>query len=154
MPKTDFHQQISRLTSELRDKPLDENLELWLNREHGPDSATYRHLKKQCEHGISEGWLCQHSAGGIAYGRAFKPSDEHAGFSIDVVDMENVAGPHHSHPNGEIDLIMPLEPGAKFDGRGAGWLVYPPESAHRPTLTHGRALVLYLLPEGKIQFTA
>ncbi|HWM69778.1 MAG TPA: DUF4863 family protein [Steroidobacteraceae bacterium] len=61
--------------------------------------------------------------------------------------------PHHRHPNGEIDLIMPLEPGAQFDGRDAGWLVYGPGSAHSPTITHGRALVLYLLPQGAIEFT-
>jgi len=26
-------------------------------------------------------------------------------------------------------------------------------SAHRPTVTGGRALILYLLPEGRIEFT-
>jgi hypothetical protein len=67
--------------------------------------------------------------------------------------MDTVVGPHHSHPNGEIDLIMPLTPDAKFDGRGAGWRVYGPKSAHNPTVTEGRALVLYLLPEGSIEFT-
>ena len=39
------------------------------------------------------------------------------------------------------------------DGRSAGWRVCPPGSAHRPTVSQGRALVLYLLPEGQIQFT-
>ena len=38
-------------------------------------------------------------------------------------------------------------------GRGAGWLVYAPESRHRPTVTEGRALVLYLLPQGRIDWT-
>jgi hypothetical protein len=57
------------------------------------------------------------------------------------------------HPEGEIDLIMPMDEGATFDGRGAGWLVCPPGSAHRPTVQGGRALVLYLLPQGQIQFT-
>ena len=67
--------------------------------------------------------------------------------------MCNLAGPHHVHPNGEIDLIMPLDATAQFDGHGAGWLVYPPGSAHPPTVTGGRALVLYLLPDGAIEFT-
>jgi hypothetical protein len=67
--------------------------------------------------------------------------------------MKPVAGPHHRHPNGEIDFIMPLEPGAQFDGRDAGWLVYEPGSAHSPTVTRGRALILYLLPQGAIEFT-
>jgi len=48
---------------------------------------------------------------------------------------------------------MPLSPSAKFDGRGAGFLVYPAGSAHSPTVTGGKALVLYLLPEGAIEFT-
>jgi hypothetical protein len=29
----------------------------------------------------------------------------------------------------------------------------PPGSAHRPTVSQGRALVLYLLPDGRIEFT-
>jgi hypothetical protein len=72
---------------------------------------------------------------------------------VDVVDMDDLAGPHHAHPNGEIDMIMPLTEGARFDGHGAGWLVYGPGSAHRPTVTGGRALVLYLLPGGAIDFS-
>ena len=50
-------------------------------------------------------------------------------------------------------MIMPVTPQAKFDGKGEGWLVYAPRSGHRPTVTDGRALILYLLPEGKIEWT-
>jgi hypothetical protein len=39
------------------------------------------------------------------------------------------------------------------DGHGGGWCIYPPGSAHSPTVSGGAALVLYLLPEGKIEFT-
>jgi hypothetical protein len=49
--------------------------------------------------------------------------------------------------------VMPLEGEACFDGQPAGWKVYAPGTAHRPTVTGGRAHVLYLLPEGAIQFT-
>jgi hypothetical protein len=69
------------------------------------------------------------------------------------VDMQDIAGPHHTHPLGEIDLVMPLDGNAKFDNRPAGWVVYPAGSAHRPTVSEGRSLVLYLLPEGRIEFT-
>jgi hypothetical protein len=48
---------------------------------------------------------------------------------------------------------VPIEGDARFDGRPAGWLVYPPGTAHAPTVSGGRALVLYLLPQGQIQFT-
>jgi hypothetical protein len=102
---------------------------------------------------VAQGWLAQREGGGLRYGRIFKPADDLHGFSVDVVDMKDIAGPHHVHPEGEIDLIMPLDEGATFDGRPAGWLVCPPGSAHRPTVAHGRALVLYLLPQGSIEFT-
>jgi hypothetical protein len=67
--------------------------------------------------------------------------------------MNDIAGPHHIHPNGEIDLVMPIEEEVRFDGRPAGWVVYPPGSGHCPTVSGGRALVLYLLPQGAIEFT-
>ena len=97
--------------------------------------------------------MCQCEAGGIRYGRVLAAEDDLQRFSVDVVDMNDVVGPHHRHPQGEVDLIMPLEGQATFDGHPAGWCVYPPDSAHRPTVRQGRALVLYLLPEGQIEFT-
>lgn len=129
------------------------DLDAWLNAEHGASSATYAALKAACEAGVAQGWLCQREGGGLRYGRIFKPEAALQGFSVDVVDMKDLAGPHHVHPTGEIDLIMPIEGDAQFDGRSAGWLVYPPGSAHRPTVSQGRALVLYLLPQGQIEFT-
>ena len=89
----------------------------------------------------------------IRFGRVIKPGPDSAGFSVDVVHMDDVVGPHHRHPNGEVDMVMPLTPGAQFDGHGAGWVVYPPDSAHPPTVSGGAALVLYLLPDGAIEFS-
>ena len=153
MYKAEFRQQIRALTSQLAGRRLDTELQDWLNAEHGPRSDTYRGLAAACQEGVEQGWLCQHEAGGIRYGRVFKPDDELDGFSVDVVEMNACAGPHHRHPNGEIDLVMPLEGEARFDGHPAGWVVYPADSAHVPTVAGGRALVLYLLPEGSIEFT-
>lgn len=152
-----FRQQIAALTLRIAGRPLDAALDAWLNTECGPDSAVYRELSASCQAGVAEGWLCQRhqqlDGGGIRYGRIFKPAPDLHGFSVDVVDMTDIAGPHHVHPEGEIDLVMPVEGEARFDGRPAGWLVLPPGSAHRPTVSQGRALVLYLLPNGKIDFT-
>ena len=153
MPSSQFRQQIAELTTQLAGRELNTDLQTWLNQEHGVDSPTYQQLKQSCEQGVAEGWLCNREGGGIRYGRIFKPTDDLAGFSVDVVDMQDLQGPHHAHPNGEIDLIMPLEEDALFDGHAAGWLVYPAGSAHHPTVTQGRALVLYLLPQGSIEFT-
>ena len=153
MPQTAFRQLIASLTDQITGRPLDAALDAWLNAEHGPGTATYDGLKAACQQGVAEGWLCNREGGGIRYGRIFKPADDLHGFSVDVVDMATIAGPHHSHPLGEIDLNMPIEGDATFDGRPAGWLVCPPGSAHSPTVAGGRALVLYLLPEGRITFT-
>jgi len=146
--------QIAALIVQIANRPLDADLDGWLNAEHGRGSATYLALKTSCEAGVRDGWLCKREGSGIRYGRIFKPADDLHGFSVDVVDMTDIAGPHHVHPTGEIDLIMPLDADARFDGHPAGWLVYPPGSAHPPTVTGGRALVLYLLPQGQIQFTS
>jgi hypothetical protein len=151
-PET-FRLQIAQLTGRIAGRPLDAALDAWLNAEAGPDTAVYRGLAAACEAGVAAGWLCQREGGGIRYGRIFKPTDDLHGFSVDVVDMNDIAGPHHLHPNGEIDLVMPQGGDARFDGRPAGWVVMPPGSAHRPTVTNGRALVLYLLPAGRIEFT-
>ena len=40
----------------------------------------------------------------------------------------------------------------QIDRRAAGWLVCPPGSAHRPTVSDS-LLLLYLLPQGAIEFT-
>ncbi|QNK71555.1 DUF4863 family protein [Variovorax sp. PAMC26660] len=153
--KPAFHQLMAGLTAEIAGKPLDGALDQWLNVTHGAGSARFEQLRQACIGGVAEGWLCEREGGGIKYGRVFKAEDALHRFSVDVVDMQDIAGPHHTHPNGEIDLIMPLDdsPDATFDSRPAGWCVYGPGTAHRPTVAHGRALVLYLLPEGQIKFT-
>ena len=153
MSKESFHQIVADVTSQIAGRPLDDELDRWLNAVHGVGSESYERLKEACIDGVAEGWLCEREGGGIKYGRVFKADDELHRGSVDVVDMKDIQGPHHTHPNGEVDLIMPLEGDATFDGRPAGWCVYPPGSAHHPTVARGRALVLYLLPEGQIQFT-
>lgn len=153
MTPADLHQALAPLTAQLQGRALDAGLDAWLNAEAGPGSATYAAIESACRAGVAEGWLCNREGGGIKYGRIFKPGAELHGFSVDVVDMQDIAGPHHTHPKGEIDLLMPLEGDATFDGRPAGWIVYGPGSAHRPTVRQGRALVLYLLPQGSIVFT-
>ena len=153
MSSTQLRRQVAELTDQLAQRTLDQELQDWLNREHGVDSDTYRQLEQSCRQGVAEGWLCEREAGGIRYGRVFKPADDLQGFSVDVVDMDNLAGPHHSHPRGEIDLVMPIEGDALFDDHPAGWVVYAAGSAHQPTVSNGRALILYLLPAGSIEFS-
>ncbi len=156
-----FPERIAALAAHIAGAPLDDTLARVLNERFGAGSPEYEGLAEACRDGVATGWMCEREHGGIRYGRVLKATPDTGGFSVDVVDMADVAGPHHVHPNGEIDLVMPLSPGeglapggeATFDGQGAGWKVYGPGSAHRPTVTGGRALVLYLLPQGAIEFT-
>lgn len=153
MTQAAFQDLISQVTARIADRPLDSALESYLNTEFPADGDDFQAIRKACENAVEEGWMCNREHGGIHFGRVIKPTDAIHGFSVDVVKMKDIAGPHHRHPNGEIDMIMPLTPEAKFDGRGEGWMVYPPDSAHPPTVSDGEALVLYLLPGGQIEFT-
>lgn len=153
MDGEEFRALISELTAAIGPRPPDDALAEYLNREHPAGSGMYERISSACRVAIAAGWMCDREADGIRYGRVIKPAPETHGFSVDVVDMNDCAGPHHIHPMGEIDLVMPLQGPAEFDGQGAGWKVYGPGSAHFPTVRGGRALVLYLLPEGAIQFT-
>ena len=152
-PLSALHQAVAELTAAISGQPLDQALQDRLNSEFGVDSPVVQRIRAACDQGVAQGLLCQREAGGIRYGRVFKPGPELQGFSVDVVDMQEIAGPHHRHPSGEIDLVMPLDPQARFDGQGAGWVVYGPGSAHRPTVRGGRARILYLLPQGVIEFS-
>ncbi|MDP9085061.1 MAG: DUF4863 family protein [Pseudomonadota bacterium] len=149
----EFQALIKNVARHLAGQPLDAALATFLNTTIPPQSELFVQISAACNAAIAGGWMCAREAAGIRYGRVIKPTAELYGFSVDVVDMDQVKGPHHSHPQGEIDMIMPLSPGARFDGHGAGWVVYGPGSAHFPTVTAGRALILYLLPQGAIEFT-
>jgi hypothetical protein len=153
MEPAQFTDLVATITRRIAGKPLDAKLESELKAAYPADSALFRDVFEACRAGIAAGWICNREAGGIRYGRVVKSGPATDGFSIDVVEMNDVAGPHHRHPNGEIDLVMPLEGNANFDGRGAGWMVYQPGTAHRPTVSGGKALILYLLPDGAIEFT-
>ena len=148
-----FTTLVARVTGRVANRPLDAALARELNGALPGDGPEVAAIAAACRDAIGAGWMCNREAGGIRYGRVVKAGPATHGFSVDVVDMRDVVGPHHRHPNGEIDLVMPVDEHARFDGHGAGWVVYGPGSAHRPTVSGGRALVLYLLPQGAIEFT-
>ncbi len=149
----EFVDHIAVVTAAIGAEIPGPKLEERLNREFGAAGDWFAKAKALCDRGIAEGWLCGREAGGIKFGRPVKEGEATHGMSVDVVEMDDVVGPHHAHPNGEIDLVMPIDATAEFDGRGAGWKVYGPGSAHKPTVAGGKAIVLYLLPGGAIEFS-
>ncbi|KIM00250.1 P-hydroxylaminobenzoate lyase [Paramagnetospirillum magnetotacticum MS-1] len=133
-------------------KPVDRALADALNQRFPASGADVMAMEFACISAIKSGWMCTQGGPGRRFGRVIQASPETLDLSVDVVDLTEIVGPLHRHPLGEICLVMPVDETAKFDGKGRGWCVYGPNSAHRPTVKGGRALVLYLLPSGKIEF--
>ncbi|MBV2182829.1 DUF4863 family protein [Castellaniella sp. MT123] len=133
-------------------RPLDAALGEDLNRKFPAGGALYHQILTICLDGTRDGWVCAKEHGGIRYGRVIPPDAQLDGFSCDIVLMKNLVGPRHTHPSGEIDLNLPIDGNARFDDHPAGWLVYGPQTTHRPTVSSGESYVLYLLPNGEIDF--
>lgn len=102
---------------------------------------------------LESGKIAERGALPVKYGRVAKAGEPTLGFSIDVVHMTG-PGPMHRHPNGEVNYCVALEGNPTFDGQAPGWVVFPPESKHVPTVAGGAMLIVYLLPEGAIEFLA
>lgn len=102
---------------------------------------------------LEAGKLAERGALPVKYGRVAKAGEPTLGFSIDVVHM-NGPGPMHRHPNGEVNYCLALDGQPTFDGQAPGWVVFPPESRHVPTVAGGTMLIVYLLPQGAIEFLA
>src|SRR5262249_43821400 len=153
VPQADWPRVMASIPPRLEGRALDAALEAELNRTLPAGGPVVREVFDACRDGIADGWMCSREHAGIRYGRVVKPGPATHGYSVDVVEMKDVAGGHHRHPNGETDLVMPSDQAAACDGPGAGWRGSGPGSAHVPTVTGGKAWVLYLLPQGAIEFT-
>ena len=148
-----FQELVAPIARFAQGRPLDAALQQDLEHEFPAQGELFRRIEQACHAGIAAGWMCGQGNAQRRFGRIFEAGEATHGFSVDVVDITDLVGNHHRHPTGEIDMIMPVTQEARFDGHGAGWLVYAPGSGHRPTVSAGRALILYLLPEGKIEWT-
>ncbi len=122
-----------------------------LEREYPYASEEIQELKAQLIAELEAGQLCNKGEDPLRFSRVFKPSEATLNFSSDCVYM-NGPGPKHRHPDGEIDLCIAMEGEPRFDGQPEGWVVYGPGSVHIPTVTDGRMLILYLLPNGAFEF--
>ncbi len=149
----EFQQLLLPVTEAVAVNRIDQSLASRLNSLFPHDGDYFKEIESACHKAIGEGWMCSQGGEGRRFGRVIEPSPETEDFSVDVVELDRIAGPHHEHPRGEICMVMPQDEEATFDGNGAGWCVYPPGSAHYPTVRDGSALVLYLLPGGEINFT-
>jgi len=153
MSRERFETLVGEIAEAIANRPLDASLADELNARWPSDGEAFGELRALCADGEREGWLMEREAGGIRFGRAVRPGRAAGGFSVDVVRMKDIRGPHHIHPKGEIGAIMTIGGAPEFDGFAEGWYVYGPGTAHHPTVSGGEAYVLYLLPGGEIEFT-
>jgi hypothetical protein len=153
MDQQQFRSLMKPVMEAIAGRAVDQALAEELNRRFPPASETFEAIEAACHEAIGAGWMCSQGGEGRRFGRVIEPGPETHDLSVDVVQLRDIVGPHHSHPTGEICMTMPVTPTAKFDGQGAGWCVNEPGSAHHPTVSDGEALVLYLLPGGQIEFT-
>ena len=152
-PREEFTERVGQIAATIGARPLDKDLGAHLSETYPPDGDDFTRIEALCAEGDKDGWLCNREAGGIRFSRAIKPGEAAGRFSVDVVHMRDVKGPHHVHTTGEIGMIMPIDGAPRFDGMERGWYVYEAGSDHWPTVEGGTDYVLYFLPDGAIEFT-
>ena len=146
---------------EMKDKTPGKELQLWLNATYGPATALYKDLARLITDGVNDGWAANIEVSGPAYRRSKiqAPTAELNYFSITAVYMnsvERLRGQYHLHPYGELNLVVPLDPGAVLAGplgwQGAGWTAPAPGSHHYPEVKGGALIALFYLPAGRISY--
>ena len=148
-----FQELLKPVTDYVSSQLVEFELAEKLNSQFPVDGTLFNAIEDACHEAIAEGWMCSQGGEGRRFGRIIEPSEDTGGLSVDVVALKDIVGPHHRHPNGEICMVMPVSESALFDNQERGWCVYGPDSEHRPTVTNGEAIVLYMLPGGEIEFT-
>ncbi len=122
-----------------------------LHRLYPPEGKDSQALRAALLEAVASGVICDKGKGDIRYSRLSKPDASTRDFSIDFVWMTG-PGINHRHPQGEINLCYAVEGDPRFDGQPEGWVVFPPGSAHVPTVTGGRMLIVYFLPQGAVEW--
>ncbi|RFU48237.1 DUF4863 family protein [Paraburkholderia sp. DHOC27] len=154
---------------EIKDKTPGPAFEQWLNTKYGVASALYQDLARLITLGVQEGWAADAEIAGPRYRRSrlMAPSAETFFFSATAVLLDSTDNTQrnpegslragfHLHPYGEINLVVPLDPGAALAGPNGwctgGWTAPEPGSQHFPEVKGGAVISLTLLPAGRIAF--
>lgn len=146
---------------EVKNRTAGGELEDWLNTNYGPGTELYDDLARMITEGVTDGWAANVELDGPKYRRSriASPSEELSYFSVTAVYMNSVPryrGQYHQHPYGELNLVVPLDPGAELAGPrgwcGAGWTAPGPGSHHYPEVRGGALIALFYLPAGRISY--
>ena len=143
------------ILSFLQNQTVDTQLQYTLSQKYPLSSTLIQDIKAWCLTGINDGSIRMRGPKSLRFGNLLHQKRNDYGFRIDIVDMTGV-GPGHVHPLGEINLCFTTDRtdtgSTSFDGISEGWVVKQPGSWHKPTVRHGRMVIVYFLPKGKVQF--
>ncbi|KAF0966352.1 MULTISPECIES: DUF4863 family protein [unclassified Rhodococcus (in: high G+C Gram-positive bacteria)] len=146
---------------EVKNRTAGGELEGWLNTNYGPGTELYDDLARMITEGVNDGWAANVELDGPKYRRSriASPTEELHYFSVTAVYMNSISryrGQYHQHPYGELNLVVPLDPGAELAGPrgwcGAGWTAPGPGSHHYPEVRGGALIALFYLPAGRISY--
>jgi Domain of unknown function (DUF4863) len=157
---------------QVKDMTPGAHMEKWLNSKYGEDSDLYKDLARLIKLGVAEGWAANQEVDGPNYRRSrlLDPSPETFHFSITAVYMDSkdirtfrddhdddvLRGQFHGHPYGELNMVIPIDPGAQLKGlqgwQGPGWTAPDPGSRHYPEVKGGALIALFYLPAGRISY--
>jgi hypothetical protein len=167
--KDEFIARSIAFMQEVKDMTTGTEFEQWLNAKHGVESPLYHDLSRLIALGVKEGWAADLEIAGPRYRRSQPalPGAETFFFSITAVLMDSTnnsqnnpegsfRGGYHSHPYGEINLVVPLTEGAALAGPNGwcygGWTAPAPGSHHFPEVKGGAVISVAFLPAGRIAF--
>jgi Domain of unknown function (DUF4863) len=157
---------------QVKDMTPGADMEKWLNSTYGEHSDLYKDLSRLIKLGLAEGWAANQEVDGPNYRRSriLDPSPETFHFSITAVYMDSkdahafpddhdgdvLRGQFHGHPYGELNMVIPIDPGAELRGlqgwQGPGWTAPDPGSRHYPEVKGGALIALFYLPAGRISY--
>ena len=137
------------------------DFEGWVNAHYGPGTAFYEDVARAIRTGVEAGWAANIEAAGpdLRRSQIAEPSAETHYVSITAVYMNSrghLRGRYHAHPYGELNMVVPIDPGAELKGpngwTGPGWTAPGPGSHHYPEARNGALITLAFLPAGRISY--
>lgn len=150
MSKSTLFELFSPIADLIASQPITADLQYKLENTYPLSHPNIQMIKKLCQEGIRDGWIQMRGKPALQFCNLHRQNAQ-SSIRIDMVDMTGV-GPGHTHLSGEANLCFATEGRPSFDGLLEGWVVKPPNSWHQPTVTGGRMLIIYFIPNGQIQF--
>ena len=108
MDEKQFATLMKPVIDAIAGKPVDQALAAELNRLFPAEGGAFKEIEAACHSAIEAGWMCSQGAPGRRFGRVIEPGPESRSLSVDVVQLEDIVGPHHAHPKGTFHVFRPF----------------------------------------------